>query len=99
MVGLINYYKMGENRRDLNEAIYIIKYSLLHTIGAKHRMSLNKVIIKYTLDKVYNKLGIKSDGKYIITFNYPKSLSASYLDDKYTKQPPKFDPFLIKTED
>jgi hypothetical protein len=99
IVGLINYYKMGENRRDLNEAIYIIKYSLLHTIGAKHRMSLNQVIKKYTIDKVDNKLGIKSDGKDIIIFNYPKSLSAAYLDEKYTKQPPKFDPFIWMMED
>lgn len=99
IVGLINYYKMGENRWDLNEAIYIIKYSLLHTIGAKHRMSLNQVIKKYTIDKVDNKLGVKLDGKGIIIFNYPKSLSASYLNDKYTQQPPKFDPFLRMVED
>jgi hypothetical protein len=101
IVGLINYYKMGENRRDLNEAIYIIKYSLLHTIGAKHRMTLNKVIEKYTIDKVDKKLGVKLEGKArgIITFNYPKSLSASYLDEKYTQQSPKFDPFLRMIED
>ena len=85
---------MGENRWDLNEAIYIIKYSLLHTLGAKHRMSLNQVIKKYTIDKVDKKLGIKLERKRTITFNYPKSLSASYLDEKYIKQPPKFDPFL-----
>lgn len=86
---------MGENRRDLHEAIYIIKYSLLNTIGAKHRMSLNLVLKKYIIDKVDQKLGVRLEGKSIITFNYPKSLSASYLDEKYTKQSPKFNPFLI----
>lgn len=97
--GLINYYKMGENRRDLNEAIYIIKYSLLHTLGAKHRMSINQVTEKYTIDKVNKKLGIKLGKRTMAAFNYPKSLSASYLNDEYTKQPPKFDPFLINNYD
>ena len=88
---------MGENRRDLNEAIYIIKYSLLHTIAAKHRMRINQVIRKYTIDQVNKKLGVKLDnGKRIITFYEPKSLSAVYLDENYSKSP---NPFLSINED
>jgi 1,2-phenylacetyl-CoA epoxidase PaaB subunit len=76
---------MGYNRRELNEAVYIIKYSLLHTLAAKHRMSLKQVIKKYTVDKVNHKLGVKLDnGKRVIIFDEPKSLSASYLDKKYS---------------
>lgn len=82
ILGLIMYYKMGENRRDLNESIYIIKYSLLHTLAAKHRISLKQVIKKYTLKKVNNKLGNVDKGK-IVTFDEPKSLSAAYLDENY----------------
>ena len=97
IIGLINHYKMGENRRDLNEAVYIIKYSLLHTIAAKHRMRINQVIRKYTIDQVNKKLGVKLDnGKRIITFYEPKSLSAVYLDENYSKSP---NPFLSINED
>jgi len=42
---------MSKSKRGLSEAVYIIKYSLLHTIAAKHRMSLNKVLKKYTKDE------------------------------------------------
>ena len=90
---------MGENRKDLNEAVYIIKYSLLHTIAAKHRMRISQVIKKYTIDQVSNKLGVRvENGKRIITFAQPKSLSAVYLDENYSKSP-TIDPFLRITED
>ena len=88
---------MGENRRDLNEAVYIIKYSLLHTIAAKHRMRINQVIRKYTIDQVNKKLGVKlENGKRIITFYEFKSLSAVYLDENYSKSP---NPFFSVNED
>lgn len=57
--GLIYYYQLGNNKRDLHESVYILKYSLLHTLAAKHRMTLNKVIKKYTADNVNKKLGVK----------------------------------------
>jgi hypothetical protein len=44
---LKTYYLEVSNRGQLNEAGYIIKYSLLHTLAAKHRMSLSKVLVKY----------------------------------------------------
>jgi hypothetical protein len=44
---LIEYYKIVNNsRKQLHEAVYIIKYSLLHTLAAKHRMSLKKILKK-----------------------------------------------------
>lgn len=53
---LIEYYKLGENRRDLHESLYIIKYSFFHTIAAKHRLKLKQVLKKYTFDKINLKL-------------------------------------------
>jgi Type II intron maturase len=49
--GLGEYYKLaGKNsQKYLNEGIYIINFSLLHTLAAKHRMKLSKVIKKYEL--------------------------------------------------
>lgn len=54
---LKTYYLEFSNRGQLHEAGYIIKYSLLHTLAAKHR-SLSKVLAKYVVDKV--KLGAKT---------------------------------------
>lgn len=45
--GFMNFYNMAENRYKLNELIYILEYSLAHTIAAKHRLSLSKVFKKY----------------------------------------------------
>lgn len=88
---------MGKNRRDLHEAGYIIKYSLLHTLAAKHRMRLSQVIRKYAIDQVNQKLGVKlENSKRIITFYEPESLSAVYLDENYYKSP---NPFLSINED
>lgn len=53
---LFQYYKLGENKRDLHESIYIIKYAFFHTIAAKHRRRLSQVIKKYTFDKIKLKL-------------------------------------------
>ena len=91
---------MGENRKDLNEAVYIIKYSLLHTLAAKHRISLKQVIKKYTLKKVNNKLGVNVDGCYaageVVTFDEPKYLSPPYLYENYylINHSPFIHPFL-----
>ncbi len=69
---LVEYYKLVKNsRKQLHEAVYIIKYSFLHTIAAKHRMSLKQVIKKYTVDKINNKLGVKLNNGKTITFYEP----------------------------
>lgn len=66
---LMEYYEIVNNsRKQLHEAVYIIKYSLLHTIAAKHRMSLMQVTHKYTIHT--NKIGVKK-GDYLITFDEP----------------------------
>ena len=78
--GLMNFYNLAENRSDaLNEMIYIIKYSLAHTLAAKHRLSLLETFKCYG-----NNLMIKTE-KRIISLDAPTSLSASYLDKRYTK--------------
>ena len=67
LIRLKTYYLEFSNRGQLHEAGYIIKYSLLHTLAAKHRMSLSKVLAKYVVDKV--KLGAKLDKGKTITFS------------------------------
>jgi hypothetical protein len=60
--GLVEYYKIGKNRnKNLNEGIYIIKFSLLHTLAAKHRMKISQVLKKYKIEKVFPKLAVKLD--------------------------------------
>lgn len=61
------YYLEFSNRGQLYEAGYIIKYSFLHTLAAKHRMTLSKVLAKYVVDRV--KLGAKLDKGKTITFS------------------------------
>ena len=66
---LVKYYEIvNKSSKQLSEAAYIIKYSLLHTIAAKHRMSLTQVINKYTVHN--NKIGVKN-GDYWVIFNGP----------------------------
>jgi hypothetical protein len=70
LIRLKSHYLEFSNRGELHEAGYIIKYSLLHTLAAKHRTSLSKVLAKYVLlcaGKV--KLGAKLDNGKIITFS------------------------------
>jgi len=75
--GLMNFYNMAENRSDLNETIYILEYSLAHTLAAKHRSSTSKIF------KKYGKPIECKVGKRTIKFDLPQSLKAEYLNDKY----------------
>jgi len=43
---IMNFYNMAENRSDPNKAIYILEYSLAHTLAAKHRSSISKIFKK-----------------------------------------------------
>jgi hypothetical protein len=45
--GFMNFYNIAEDRTSLNELIYILEYSLAHTLAAKHRLSIKKVFTKY----------------------------------------------------
>lgn len=72
--GIMNFYNMAENRSNLNEALYILEYSLVHTLAAKHRSTTSKIFKKYgkTVKCMVN-------GR-IVEFLKPKSLSAEYLN-------------------
>jgi hypothetical protein len=45
--GLLNYYKLINNKNQLNYIKYICKYSAAHTIAAKYKISISKVFKKY----------------------------------------------------
>lgn len=65
LMDLIKYYEIvNVSRKQLSEAVYIIKYSLLHTIAAKHRVGIMQVINKYTVHK--KKIGVKSGDSWVI---------------------------------
>jgi len=77
----MNFYNIAEDRTSLNELIYILEYSLAHTIAAKHRLSIKKVYTKYGKPI---KVTAKSEEKQkIVTFDRPSSLTAAYLNSKY----------------
>jgi hypothetical protein len=77
----LNYYNLADNRTALSEVIYILEFSLCHTIAAKHRLSLRKVFKKYgkpigvtmKLDQIEKK----------VKFDRPTSLKPDYLNRKY----------------
>jgi len=79
MRGIMNFYNMAENRSSLNEAIYILEFSLAHTLAAKHRSSIKKIFNKYG-----KPIKVNFKGK-LITFDKPQSLRAEYLNERYYK--------------
>ena len=79
--GYMNYYNIADDRTSLNELIYILEYSLAHTLGAKHRLSLNKVFKKY--GKPIKVIVKSEDTQQIVVFDRPISLRAEYLNSKY----------------
>jgi nicotine oxidoreductase len=79
--GFMNFYNIAEDRTSLNELIYILEYSLAHTLAAKHRLSIKKVFTKYGKPI---KVTVKSEEKQkIVIFDRPTSLTAAYLNNKY----------------
>jgi retron-type reverse transcriptase len=79
--GFMNFYNIAEDRTSLNELIYILEYSLAHTLAAKHRLSISKVFTKY--GKPIS-VRLKSEEKQkIVIFDRPTSLKAAYLNSKY----------------
>jgi hypothetical protein len=81
--GFMNFYNIAEDRTSLNELIYILEYSLAHTLAAKHRLSIKKVFTKYGKPI---KVTVKSEEKHkIVKFDRPTSLTAAYLNNKYMK--------------
>jgi nicotine oxidoreductase len=79
--GFMNFYNIAEDRTSLNELIYILEYSLAHTIAAKHRLTIKKVFTKYGKPI---KISVKAEEKLkIVIFDRPTSLTADYLNSKY----------------
>lgn len=81
--GYMNFYNMAENRSKLGDLIYILEYSLIHTLAAKHRTEVRKIFTKYGQPirvTVNTPKGVK-----IIKFDKPESLKASYLNEKYSR--------------
>lgn len=91
--GLMTFYNLAENRSRLGELLYILEYSLAHTLAAKHRTSIAKVFQKY--GKPFK---VTTKGK-TMTFDKPDNLRAEYLNEKYAVISPlsrtsNLDPFL-----
>jgi hypothetical protein len=83
--GFMNFYNIAEDRTSLSELVYIIEFSLAHTIAAKHRLSLSKVFTQYGKPiKVTVKTGDKQKE---VIFDRPASLTThgveAYLNSKY----------------
>jgi hypothetical protein len=79
--GFMNFYYIAEDRTTLNELIYILEYSLAHTLAAKHRLSIKKVYTKY--GKPIKVTVNSEEKKKIVKFDRPTSLTAAYLNSKY----------------
>jgi nicotine oxidoreductase len=105
MRGFMNFYNIAENRSRLGEVIYILEYSLAHSLGAKHKMSLPKVFKKYgkpieviieNASDFFKKKKYKKTKKVI--FDKPENLQATYLNRKYARisinQVENKDPFI-----
>ena len=79
--GIMTIYNMADNLYCLRELIYILEYSLVHTLAAKHRTSLATIFRKYGKPV---KVIIKTKGLIKkIEFEKPSSLKAKYLNKKY----------------
>lgn len=92
--GMMTFYNMAENRSRLGELLYILEYSLAHTLAAKHRLSLPKVFEKFG-----KPIKITQKEK-TIKFDKPDNLRAEYLNSKYAvinplKKTQDADPFSV----
>jgi len=81
--GFINFENITENRSSMR--VYIIEFSLAHTIAAKHRMLLKGVFKKYGKPIKVRKKSDKGEVLKTVEFDLPQSLSAEYLNKKYMK--------------
>lgn len=77
LIKIIAFYNMADNRSGLRELIYILEYSLAHTLAAKHRSTLAKIFNKY------GKPIWAIEGSAKIKFAKPSSLSANYLNKNF----------------
>jgi hypothetical protein len=80
LIRIMTFYNMAENRSGLGELLYILEYSLAHTLAAKHRSTLAKIFNKYG-----KPISVASSDSDKIKFAKPSSLKAEYLNNKYGK--------------
>jgi len=89
--GLYQYYKIADNASVLNDYYYIMKYSMLKTLAAKHQSSIRKIMKKYFHDGHFQ-VSYKTDTqaktirlydegfkKQAISFNKPKTTESQEL--------------------
>ena len=76
LTNILIFYSMTDNCSDLRELLYILEYSLAHTLAAKHRSSLAKIFKKYGKPIVVN--SPQSDGK----VKFTKPSKAVYLNNQ-----------------
>lgn len=100
--GILIIYSIADNSSRLRELIYILEYSLAHTLAAKHRKSLAKIFKKYgrPIKVILNANGLIKK----IEFEKPNNLKAKYIKNKYATSlgssntifnyPYIYDPFL-----
>jgi hypothetical protein len=80
LIRIMTFYNMADNRSGLGELLYILEYSLAHTLAAKHRSTLAKIFNKYG-----KPISVASSDSDKIKFAKPSSLKAEYLNNKYGK--------------
>lgn len=80
LIRIMTFYNMAENRSGLGELLYILEYSLAHTLAAKHRSTLAKIFNKHG-----KPISVASSDSDKIKFAKPSSLKAEYLNNKYGK--------------
>lgn len=80
LIRIMTFYNMADNRSGLGEVLYILEYSLAHTLAAKHRSTLAKIFNKYG-----KPISVASSDSDKIKFAKPSSLKAEYLNNKYGK--------------
>lgn len=74
---ILIFYNMSDNRTGLSELLYILEYSLAHTLAAKHRSTLTKIFKKYG-----KPIALEGDLSGTVKFSPPSYLKA-YQFNRY----------------
>lgn len=78
LIKILTFYNIADNISGLGEIIYILEFSLAHTLSAKHRSTVSKIFKKYG-----KPIRVVKDSLDKIEFAKPKSLNKVYLKKKY----------------
>lgn len=97
--GIVNYYKYCDNIQRLHFCLYVLQYSCLHTLAARHRITLKRAISIYgiycTVTTTFErKTGPSPSSIYIPTLKRYKD--SGFFSKKYKGQEIKaYDPFKL----